>query len=253
MEQVGLEGILNKFMEEFMLKNYLLITHSVEVMAALTGLFLLNKYKKTYHRFFVYFLLCLTICDFLGGYTRYVLPDRFLNFLIGTKLEKNHWWATLFWNIGAIMFLAFYFQKILKTKIFKDIIKFGSFIFLGISTVYIFFNWDKFFNTFFPIICVLGAVIIFLCSILYFLETLRSDKILTFYKSLNFYISTAIFIWWLIITPIVFYDVYFEYEIGSNNRDWNFMFLRRQIYLFANILMYSTFTFALIWCKPQND
>ena len=91
-----------------------------------------------------------------------------------------------------------------------------------------------------------GALIILLCTIFYFIEILQSEKILIFYKSLNFYISAAIFIWWLIVTPIVFYDIY------MSNSDWNFIFLRWQIYLFANIIMYLTFTFALIWYKPEK-
>ena len=100
---------------------------------------------------------------------------------------------------------------------------------------------------FFLILDILGSLIIFLCTVFYFFEILQSDNILTFYKLLNFYISTAIFIWWLIITPLVFYDIY------NSNYDWNFIFLKWQIYLFANIFMYSTFTFALIFCKPEIE
>lgn len=245
--------ILNKEVNEFLLQNYMLITHSVEVTSALTGVFVFRKYRNKTTKYFIFFLVYLTICEFIGGYTKYVHPDKILSILIGTVFQKNHWWATLFWNIGAIMFFSFYYRKVLKTKLFIDIIKFCSYIFFIISAIHIILNFEEFFYKFFPIISILGTIVIFLCSIFYFVETLQSDKILTFYKSINFYISAAIFIWWLIITPIIFYDVYFVYEIGNPNRDWDFLFLRWQIYLFANIFMYSTFTFALIWCKPEND
>ncbi|RMZ50932.1 hypothetical protein EB822_06015 [Flavobacteriaceae bacterium PRS1] len=76
---------------------------------------------------------------------------------------------------------------------------------------------------------------------------LQSETILSFYKSINFYISSTILIWWLVITPLVFFQIYFL------NVDWSFIILRWQIYLFMNIFMYSSFTIALIWCKPQND
>ncbi|MDO7172591.1 hypothetical protein [Mariniflexile sp. AS56] len=240
-------------MNEFLLQNYLIITHSVEVIAALTGVFLLRNYRNGTTKYFIFFLVYLTICEFIAGYTRYVYPGKFLDILIGTIFQKNHWWATLFWKIGAIMFFSFYYRKILETKFFKDVIKYCSFIFLIISVSCIILNFEEFFYRFFPVISILGAVIVFLCTIFYFVETLQSDKILTFYKSINFYISAAIFIWWLIITPITFYDVYFVYEIGNPNRDWNFMFLRWQIYLFANVSMYLTFTFALIFCKPEAE
>ena len=76
---------------------------------------------------------------------------------------------------------------------------------------------------------------------------------LIFYKSINFYISVAIFIWWFIITPIVFYDNYSAYKVGVYERDWAYIELRRYIYIFSNIFMYSTFVFALIFCEPEED
>lgn len=247
-----MEVIQIKFVENFLLKNYSLLTHLVELLAALTGVFLFKKYKNSYTKYFIYFLVGVTILEFVGDYTKYVRPDRSLYFLVGTIVEKNHWLFTVFWSIGAIMFFAFYYRKILLTKVFKTVIKYTSYCFLLISIIYILFHFDEFFYEFFPVISVLGAIIIFLCAVFYFLEILRSNKILTFYKSINFYISIAIFIWWLIITPLVFYDIYFTYEIGSSDRDLEFYYLRNQIFLIANIFMYSTYTFALIYCKPEQ-
>ncbi|GAA3627538.1 hypothetical protein [Flavivirga jejuensis] len=240
-------------MEEFIKQNYFILTSITELLAAVTGLLLYKKYKLTAAKYFIFFLIYLTICDFLSFYTRYVTPGNFFDFLIGTIFEKNHWWATFYWQIGGILFFCFYYYKILENKNFRLIIKFSALAFLLFSIVYIGLNWDIFFKQFFPIIGILGAMIIFLCSVFYFIEVLQSDRILTFYRSLNFYISFTIFIWWLIITPLVFYDAYFVYEVGNLNRDLNFVFLRWQIFLFANMFMYLTYTFALIWCKPEND
>ncbi|WP_246067715.1 hypothetical protein [Changchengzhania lutea] len=225
----------------------------MEFLAAVTGIFCYKKYKDTAAKYFIYFLIIIAFSDSFNYYAFYVNPNKALSFLIGTRFEKNHWWTTLYWKIGAIMFFAFYYRKILLSKVFKNIIKYASYGFLSISAIYILFYFDEFFYKFFPIISVLGAVIVFLCTVFYFLEILQSDDILTFYRSLNFYISVAIFIWWLIITPLVFYNIYFTYEIGNPNRDWNFVLLRRQIYLFSNIFMYLTFTYALIWCQPESN
>jgi hypothetical protein len=222
------------------------ITRFVEISAALTGLLLYRKYQYSSVKYFIYFLIYLSIGDFINTYVYYI-KDGVFSFLKGTVLTLNYWWSTLFWNIGAIMFFSFYYSKILKTKKFKKIIKYLGNLFLAFSIMIILFNWDKFFKQNFPSISIFGTIIIMLCSVFYFIETLLSDKILSFYKSLNFYISAAIFIWWLITTPLVFYDIY------NAQRDWNFIFLRWQIYLFANIVMYSTFTFALIFCKPDED
>ncbi len=234
-------------MNDILLKNYSFIVHSVEFLAAITGLFVYKKYKYSNAKYFIWFLWYLSICDTLGVYSKYVKPDQFLNFLIGTLFQKNYWWATLFWGIGAILFYSFYYYKILKNKSSKRFLKLMAVCFFIFSATYIIFNIDEYFVRYLVPIDIFGALIIFSCTLLYFIETLNSDKILTFYRSLNFYISIAVFIWWLIITPLVFYDIY------NSQRDWNFIFLKWQIYLFANTFMYSTFTFALIWCKPEND
>ncbi|MGE5943217.1 MAG: hypothetical protein ACM31G_02650 [Flavobacteriales bacterium] len=234
-------------MNEFLLAYKNTITFSVEILAAVTGLVLYKKYKPTAAKYFIYFLVYLSICDFLGSYVHYIKKDRLLSFLEGTVFIKNFWWTTLYWKIGAIMFFSFYYHSILINERFKSIVKYIGYSFLVFSIIYILINWDDYFVRFFPIISILGAVVIFLCTIFYFFELLNSEKILTFYKSIDFYISAAIFIWWLIITPLVFYDIY------NSNRDWNFIYLKWEIYLFANIIMYLTFTFALIFCKPNID
>ena len=234
-------------MNEFLLEYNNTITSSIEILAAVTGLLLYKKYKFTAAKYFICFLVYLSLCDFLNSYVHYIYNDGFLSFLKDTVFIWNYWWSTIYWKIGAIMFFVFYYNKILENKIFKTSIKYSGWFFFLFSVVYIIFNWDDYFIRFFPIISILGAIIIFLCTIFYFIEVLLSDKILTFYKSINFYISAAIFIWWLIITPLVFYDIY------NSNKDWNFIFLKWQIYLFANIVMYLTFTFALIWCRPQKN
>lgn len=238
-------------MNEFLLKYNFTITFSVEILAAVTGLLFYYKYKQTVAKYFIYFLIYLSVCDFSNSYVFYI-KDGFLSFLKGTVFIWNFWFSTLFWNIGAIVFFAFYYSKILKTGTYKRIVKKSGYIFFMFSIMYILLNWNDFFIRFFPIISLLGAIIIFLCCVFYFIEIIQSDRILTFYKSLNFYISSTIFIWWLIITPIVFYDSYIYHPQGSG-KDLDYMNLRRYIYLFSNICMYTTFTFALIFCKPDVD
>lgn len=233
-------------MKHFLLSNYSVLTHLAELMAAVTGILLYKKYKLKHAKYFIWFLVYLFVCDSLGSYKKYV-NDGFLYFLKGTVFEKNFWWSTLSWKVGAILFFSFYYSRILKTKAFKFYVKISGILFFFFCVIYIGLNWNDFFIRFFPVISITGTMVVFLCTVLYFIEILLSERILTFYKSLNFYISMAIFIWWLIITPLVFYDLY------VSNDDRNLSILKMEIYLFSNIFMYSTFTFALIWCKPEND
>ncbi|MBD0831722.1 hypothetical protein [Aestuariibaculum sediminum] len=234
-------------MDDFLKDYNFIFSTGIEILAAVTGLILYKRYKQTAAKYFIWFLVYLTICDFANNYVHHIKNDGLFSFLRGTVFIANFWWSTLYWKIGAIVFLAFYYHKILSSKGFKAVVKYSAFVFVIFSFVYILLNFEAFFKRFFPVISVLGAIIIFMCTIFYFIEVLLSDKILTFYKSLNFYISFAIFIWWLIITPLVFYDIY------NSHLDWNFILLKWQIYLMANVAMYLTFTFALIWCRPQKN
>lgn len=222
-------------------------------MPALVGILYWKKFNKTPVKYFIVFLVFTCIADTINNYTKFVEPGKALDFLIGTKFEKNHWWNTSFWIIGAIMFFAFFYRKILKTSRFKKIIKITSYSFFVFSITYIVKHWDYFFGHNFTILELSGAVIIFFCTVFYFIEILVSDEILVFYKSIYFYISAVIFIWWLIITPLTFYDIYHRYEIGSNDFDRNFFDLRFMILLSANFFMYVTYTFALLWCRPENE
>jgi hypothetical protein len=237
--------------EEILRENYTFITKSVEVMAAVTGLLVLKKYKHTVTKYFIYFLVYVAILEILGSYPRYLANYEFLSdfkaAIKGTFFEKNYWWYTIFWAIGGTLFYSYYFQKVLKTKSYKNILKYASILFLISSIVYIVTHWHAFFVSSSLFIRIFEAIIILCCSMFYFIEILKDDRVLTFYRSINFIISATILIWWLILTPLLFYDQYYLAV------DWNFIFLKWQIYLFANIFMYSLFTFGLIWCKPQND
>ncbi|MFD0835993.1 hypothetical protein ACFQ0I_09475 [Mariniflexile aquimaris] len=219
-------------MKNFLLQNYLLLTYGVELLAALTGVMFYRKYKYSNAKYFIYFLVFIALAELASGYTNFIENDGVFSFLKGTVFEKNYWFGALYWSLGGILFYSYYFLKLLKSKSFVFVIKISRNFFLIFFIIYVLFNWNDYFIKPFPIIDILGAIIIFLSVIFYFIEILKSDVILTFYKSINFYIAVTIFVWWLIITPLVFFNVYYRHV------DWNFIFLKWQIYLFANIIMY---------------
>ena len=103
-------------MNKFLLENINTITFSIEILAAVTGIILYKKYSHTAAKYFIWFLVYLTICDTLGNYTRLIKNGGILSFLEDTPIGHLYcyWWYTSFWKIGAIMFFAFYFQKIIS-------------------------------------------------------------------------------------------------------------------------------------------
>lgn len=239
------------YLDEFLKHNYTLLTHCVEIIAALTGLLCYKKYEDTNIKYFIWFLVYVVIIELIGSYPNMVRKYDVLNrvevYLQDSYFEKNYWFYTLFWSIGSALFYSYYYQKILNIKTHIRAVRILTSIFIVSSIIYLFLNPQDFFNRSIPFIKIFGAIIILLCAIFYFYEILKSDRLLLFYKSINFFISAIIFIWWLVTTPVLFYQVY------HSTADWNFVFLRWQIFLFMNIFMYLTFAFAFIWCEPQND
>lgn len=238
-------------MENFLTDNYSLLTRLVEALAAFTGLFCLKKFKHTNATYFIWFLVYVLIVELIGSYTSYIEDFEFLSKLKeqlkGTVFQRNSWFYTLFWIIGGAVFYSFYFQKILRNIYLINTLKILTSAFLVFSFVIIMTNIDEFFLKTSTPINIFRSLVIITAVVFYFMEVLLSNRILTFYKSLNFYISATLFIWFLIITPITFYNIY------HSKADLNFVFLRQHIYLISNMFMYLTFTFALIFCKPEND
>lgn len=220
---------------------------SVEILAAVTGLILYNKYKHTAAKYFIYFLVYIVITVIIKRYTYCVKDDGFLSFLDGTLLEKNYWLGTISWKIGAVTFFGWYYLKILNNKAQKNILRMSIILFIIASLFIILFTLPDFFKTSIPSIAILGALIILQCSFYYFMEILQSEKILTFYKSLNFYISCVILLFWLVKTPLVFYEQYYS------KSDMDYVSLRHFINLFLISFMYLTYTIGLIVSKPEYD
>ena len=146
-----------------------------------------------------------------------------------------------------MLFYSFIFYNILTIKIYKKIIKHTVSILISIAFLYSFLNFQSIFKTSDIVLTFISLSLILTCLVLYFLEMLQSYKVLNFYNELYFYISSAFLIWYLITTPLIFYQIYFS------TADWSFIFLKWQIFLFANVFMYLTFTFALIYCKPEKE
>lgn len=236
---------------DFLAKNFSLINDIPLFIAAIVAIMSYKKYKHSYVRYFVFFVIYSFLVDFIGGYPTYIRAYEFFKpfyeFLKNTPFARNRWWYTLFWLIGTIVFVSFYFGKVLKNKLHSKIVRYVGVFFVLLAFSVIISDPDSFFIKSFPLIRIMDAIIVFVCVTLYFIQLLKSNQILEFYKVIDFYIASTIFIWWLVTTSMVFFDVYMIKE------DSFYPKLRRLIFLFSNIFMYSVFTFALYFCKPEKS
>ena len=233
-------------MIEFLLKHYSFITHTIEGIAAIIGLFCLKKYKNTAAIFFIWMLVYLFFVDFIGAYTHLLDKIDFLKPLKASIFRHNRWWFTIFFDVIATFFFCILYQKILKFNKHKAALKYLSYAYLTFSIILIAIDIDELFLRPYRILYILSAILIILCAIFYFIEILQSNSLLQFTKSIYFYISISIFIWWLVVTPLVFYDMYYTLQ------DKSFILLKNGIYIFSNIFMYSIFGLGLIISKSEK-
>lgn len=233
-------------MNEFLDAYYTLITHLVEFIAALVGVCCYAKYKGTVVELLIFFLVYTCIIDGIAIYPSVFYDLGVWRQLKGTFLYSNHWWYTIFWGIGSSMFYTMYYYKIVSNTMLKLIIKYTAIVFLLFSIISIVTDIEYFKINTFRSIKAFSSFIVLLCVCSYFIEILNSDRILKFYKSFNFYFSVIVLLWWLIITPTVFYDQFY------NRLDPEFMNFRRLIFLGLNCFMYLSLSIALICCKPKN-
>ncbi|AEH02134.1 hypothetical protein [Lacinutrix sp. 5H-3-7-4] len=234
-------------MLEFLFNNNNLITHSIQCIAAIIGIFNLKKYKNTIGSFFIGILIYISAVDLLAMYTYYCNTIPFLNFIANTKFESNYWWYTIFFDCIAVLLFAIFFYKIVVKNKYKNVIKYSAFLYLIVFVYIIFSDLKHLFIGTYSVIYTAEAILIMICTTTYFIEILESNKVLYFSKSLYFYVSVTVFLWWLIVTPVVFFDKYFITE------DIHFIKLKRCIYIFANIFMYTTFSFGLIVSTPDKN
>ncbi|MGB1308986.1 MAG: hypothetical protein ACPG6B_08760 [Oceanihabitans sp.] len=233
-------------MKEFFLENYNTIIYCIEAFAVCVGLFCLKKFSNTNAVFFIKILVYLFVIELLGSYTYLYGTFEFLEPIRNSVFKTNRWWFTITFDIVVVILFSILYQKILKNKKHKFILKVGTILFTITAVFLILIDIDTLFAGSYDSIGIIGTLLILTCCVFFFIEILQSSNILEFSRSLYFYVSVAIFIWWLIVTPLVFYDIYFR------NIDWNFIFLKWQIYLFANIFMYATFAIGLLVSRPDK-
>lgn len=234
-------------MEEFFRQNYSNLTEIVVLVSVVSGLFCYKKYKNTNVTKFIKYLVFVFFIEVIANYPKYLIYFNKYHLLDGLLIKENYWWYTLAWTTGSALFFSYYYQVILKNIVLKGILKTLFWTMILTLTSVIIFDYRHLFSSFPVAIEVASFFVVVISAICFFIEVLTSDKILRFYKSIHFYISSAILFWWLVVTPLIFYEVYFS------TADWDYVILKWQIKLFANIVMYLTFSFALICCKPQNN
>lgn len=235
-------------MLKFLTDNFNFITYGFEIVTALIAILAYRKYKNSATKYFIYFLVYIVFVELVGASFVYFPTFPIISYLRSLGFRSTSWY-NLFWMFGSLLFILHYYSNILKIRLNVLMIKILTFLFVFLFLGHVFLNFNAFLKSHSPIYQLLGAFATFICVSLFFLEFIKREIVVNAFKTFSFYASAGLFIWWLVITPMLFFDIY------NTENDWDFVNLKRRIFLFTNIFMYTCFAIGLIISKPElkND
>ncbi|TXD84183.1 hypothetical protein ESY86_06255 [Subsaximicrobium wynnwilliamsii] len=234
-------------MQDFLINNDEFFTKFFELAAAVSGSIYLNKTKHKTIRIFVYYLWLTVVVETLGVYTQILQNNYDYEWYIALKNSvfcPNTWLYNIY-SFLAIGLIGIFYSGLLSSKKFKIIIR-GSIVAYSLFTIVFFLQTNAFFVMSLPYNMLLGTMIICVFVVLYFLELIRSEVLLKFYKLPSFYISVALLFWYLCVAPLFIFGSYYR----AVNTD--FIQFRVLLLLIINILTYSCFSFGFIYSLYKN-
>ena len=223
-------------MKQFLLEYYSFITQFVEIIAAIAGTIYIRKSRDKITRLFVYYLWVIVFVENIALYSRFMLNNYDNEIFIWIKNSPicgNHW----LYNIKVlvdIILLGLYFKHL---AVLKSLVRVINILTIGFVIFFLFYFAlsDTFFYRGIDYGFMIQTIIITAFVCMYFLYLIKSNKILEFYSSKHFYISTILLIWHLCITPLFIFSGYFR------NINTNFIEFRAIVLLSSNIIMYICF------------
>ena len=209
-----------------------------ELLSAITGSIFFYKYKHTHLKFFLFLLWYITITEFLGWF---LTEKRILVYVDENGLIYNLWLYNLL-EIITFSFLFYIYYKSLSTNIHKFWVSIFFISFLIVTII----NWafiQNFILEWSELPNIFGSLFLIVSILFYLIQLLKSEQILIFHKSLLFWISIGL---------LIFYACTIPFSIKMNGYALipgiHKLFLI--IYVSA-IIMYLTFTFGFIWSKKE--
>src|SRR5690606_29583804 len=101
---------------------------------------------------------------------------------------------------------------------------------------------DTFFNYFSSVGMALGAILLIISILLFYIEILQSNKILNLKYYLPFYFSIGSGIFYLCMTPLF---LFFKF---NNLQNEFFMEIYTQLLFYGNLFLYSLYTISFFIC-----
>ncbi len=214
----------------------------IELLAALVGTIFYYKYKHTYFKYFLFLLWYIFLSEFFVGYIRDNKIDFFLHYS-KTGIIYTHWVYNILDTISFLVYYYIYYKSMSSNEKYKNWIKKFAIAYIVISIL----NWSfiqNFFEELQSYLFIIGAIFLIIAILFYFIELLKSEKILVFHKNLLFWISIGLLLYYAGNIPFAAELNGYALIPGGIHK----------LFLIVNILaiiMYLLFTFGFIWSKKE--
>jgi len=209
-----------------------------ELLAAIAGTIYFYKYKNTVLKYLLYLLWYITLTEFSAWFASI---NDILGFFDEKGIHYNLWFYNLLRPITFLTLFFIYFKSV-KTKTYQLWIKIFTIIYILILII----NWTFIQNFAFEMSetpKIAGSIFLIILIVFYFIELLKSDKIVIFHMTLQFWISVGLLLYYSGTIPFAL--------------KWNgYMLIPgiHKLFLINTILalaMYLIFTFGFIWSKKE--
>ena len=208
-----------------------------ELLSAIAGSIYYLKYKHTVLKYFLFLLWYITLTELIGWYGS--VNDVFGFYKDGLSYRT---WLYNLQRIVIFCSLFYIYFKYLKNELFKKWIKLFAIVYI-IITILNWSLWQQFLFERSETPRIIGTIFLIITILFYFIELLRSDKIVVFHKMLLFWISVGLLLFYSGTLPFVLKWNGYMLIPGVHK-----LFLI--VYILA-IIMYLTFTFGFIWSKKE--
>ncbi|MDC8003759.1 hypothetical protein POV27_06835 [Aureisphaera galaxeae] len=200
----------------------------LEILAALVGLIYLPKLRNSHWKWFSVYLVFMVLQEvFWSG--------RF-TFL---GLHRSYYFA--YFGI-PVQYLFFYWLYALKSLKKRNLFFLFSLIYLANLPMALFFEET---DTLYSINISIGTTLLFILVILEFLQQIRNEDILQFWKNKMFYINVGVLPFYVGSFPFQTLYEYFEENLPQFLNGYYVYFL------IAMCFMYLSFTASFIWGKQK--
>ncbi|HPF10735.1 MAG TPA: hypothetical protein PKW08_08190 [Flavobacteriaceae bacterium] len=221
------------------------VATAIYLLEAIAFISSIIYYKRNRGKPFFYFMLFLGSVVFfenIGKYNRY--PELF-SFINNTPFQKNFWLFNIQLLISMV-FYAIFFSLFINNQRSKRIIYSLVILFFSIASIVLFFD-DNFFKGFSPFTLIAGSILVLISISIYYFELLKSEQLLSIWKSMVFYISVGAFVYHLCTTPLFLYSIFLKSQANPA-----FIETYKIVVYVSNLFLYLVYIFGFFTTQNQS-